>query len=458
MFEFTVEQIVAAVDGRLLQGDPHASLRGLSTDSRQVRSGELFIALRGERFDGHRFLTEVAQAGAGAAVVMEPVAIPAGMALIQVEDTLAALGAIGRAHRQRFRIPIIGITGSNGKTTTKDLVAAVLAQAYPVVKTEQNFNNEIGLPLTLFKIDPHTAAAVVEMGMRGRGQIRQLAQIARPTVAVVTNVGLTHLELLGTQANIAQAKAELVAELDPAGLAVLNGDDPYVRSMRDVTKAKTVFYGIDAPQLDYRAMAIRQHDSGCEFVAQTPYGELPITLPLPGRHNILNALAALAVAKELGLGDTAVQAGLNAPVMTGKRLHIIEHNGCRIIDDTYNASPASVRAALEVLNGGHAEGRRIAVLADMLELGPDAAQLHRELGEYAARIGVDLFLGYGELACEYVIGFNAVKPGGTHYQSKTALIAELQRGLQPGDQILVKGSRGMRMEEVVAALTNKEDE
>jgi UDP-N-acetylmuramoyl-tripeptide--D-alanyl-D-alanine ligase len=459
MLEFTVEQIVAAVDGRLLQGDLQARLRGLSTDSRQVRPGELFIALRGERYDGHHFLEPVARAGAGAAVVMEPVAVPDGMAVIQVADTLTALGAIGRAHRQRFQIPLIGITGSNGKTTTKDLVAAVLEQVYPVVKTEQNFNNEIGLPLTLLKIDSHTAAAVVELGMRGRGQIRQLARIARPTVAIVTNVGLTHLELLGTQANIAQAKAELITELTKEGLAVLNGDDSYVRAMQDLTNAKTVFYGINAPQLDYRAIEIRRCDSGCQFVAQTPFGKLPITLPLPGRHNIWNALAAIAVAKELGLSDSAVQAGLNAPVMTGKRLHLIERNGCRIIDDTYNASPASVRAALEVLTGGGiADGRRIAVLADMLELGPDAARFHRELGEYAARIGVDLLLGYGELACEYVTGFKAVKSGGIHYQSKTALIAELQHRLQPGDRILIKGSRGMHMEEVVTALTTKEDE
>jgi UDP-N-acetylmuramoyl-tripeptide--D-alanyl-D-alanine ligase len=458
MLEFTVGQIVAAIGGCLLQGDPQAPLRGLSTDSRQARPGELFIALRGERFDGHCFLSTVARAGAGAAVVMEPAAVSEEIALIQAPDTLTALGAIGRAHRRRFTVPVIGITGSTGKTTTKDLLASVLEQAFPVIKTEQNFNNEIGLPLTLLKMDPSTAAAVVEMGMRGPGQIRRLAQIALPTVAIVTNIGLTHLELLGSKENIARAKAELVTELTPTGLAVLNGDDVLVRSMRKLTQAKTVFYGIDAPQLDYRAVAIRLQDCGSAFVAQTPWGELPLTLPLPGRHNILNALAALAVAKELGVSDQAIRAGLNAPVMTGKRLHIIEYNGGRIIDDTYNASPASVRAALEVLAGGPLGRRRIAVLADMLEVGPEAGRLHRELGEYAAGAGIDLLLGYGELAREYVAGYNAVRPGGTHYQDKTELIVELLGKLRPGDTILVKGSRGMRMEEVVAALTNKEDE
>jgi UDP-N-acetylmuramoyl-tripeptide--D-alanyl-D-alanine ligase len=458
MLEFSVGQIMAAIGGNLLQGDPQTPLRGLSTDSRQVQSGELFVALRGEKFDGHQFLEAVARAGAGAAVVMAPVEAPASLALLQVDDTQSALGAIGRAHRQRFLVPVIGITGSTGKTTTKDLVASVLEQAYPVIKTERNFNNEIGLPLTLLKMQPTTAAAVVEMGMRGLGQIRQLAQIALPTVAVVTNVGISHLELLGSKENIAQAKGELVAELDPTGLAVLNGDDAYVRSMRKLTKAKTVFYGIDAPNLDYRATAIRRQHSGCTFVARVPGGELTVNLPLPGRHNIMNALAAIAVAKELGLSDPAVQTGLNAPVMTGKRLHIIEYHGYRIIDDTYNASPTSVRAALEVLGGGPAESRRFAVLADMLELGPESARFHRELGEYAAAIGVDLLMGYGDLAREYVAGFNTVRPGATHYRCKTDLIAELRGLLQSGDTILVKGSRSMHMEEIVAALTNKEDE
>jgi UDP-N-acetylmuramoyl-tripeptide--D-alanyl-D-alanine ligase len=460
MLEFTVGQITTAVGGRLLQGDPRSVVRGLCTDSRRAQPGELFVALCGEQFDGRQFITAAAQAGVAAVVAAAPVTAPAGVALVAVDDSLAALGAIVRAHRRRFDVSVIGITGSNGKTTTKDLVAAILEQVFPVIKTEQNFNNEIGLPLTLAKITVTTRAAVVEMGMRGLGQISQLARIALPTIGIVTNVGLTHLELLGTQANIAQAKGELVAALDPTGLAVLNGDDPYVRPMRLLTKAKTVFYGIDSTPLDYRATAIRLRSSGCEFIAETPGGSLPIELPLPGRHNILNALAAIAVAKELGVGDTAVRAGLNAPAMTGKRLHIIEHNQRRIIDDTYNASPASVRAALEVLTaGGPKKNRRIAVLADMLELGPEAVRLHRELGEYAAQVGVDWLLSYGELAREYVAGFNAVRPqGGICYETKADLLAALQNGWRPGDQVLVKGSRGMKMEEIVAVLTQKEEE
>ncbi|HYH03804.1 MAG TPA: UDP-N-acetylmuramoyl-tripeptide--D-alanyl-D-alanine ligase, partial [Bacillota bacterium] len=380
MVEFTIQEIVNAVGGKLIQGNSDLRVRGVSTDSRRIQPEELFIALKGERFDGHRFIEAVAQLGAAAVVVMEPVAAPAGVAVIQVTDTLVALGAIARAHRRRFNIPTIGITGSNGKTTTKDLIAAVLEQACRVIKTEQNFNNEIGLPLTLFKITETTEATVVEMGMRGLGQIRQLAEIAEPTIGVVTNVGLTHLELLKSQENIAKAKAELVEALDQNGVAILNGDDPYVRAMQSLNRGKTVLYGIDTDGLDYRATGINSTVSGTEFNVETPDGTLAIKLPLPGRHNILNALAAVAVGKTIGLSDTVIQAGLMAPEMTGKRLHILEHDGYRVIDDTYNASPTSVRAALDVLAGLQSVKRSIAVLADMLELGPDAARLHRDLG------------------------------------------------------------------------------
>lgn len=458
MVEFTIEEIIAAVDGRLLQGNPKLRVRGVNTDSRQIQAGELFIALKGERFDGHCFVETAAQSGAAAAVVMETVAAPPGLTVIQVADTLAALGAIARAHRRRFNIPTIGITGSNGKTTTKDLIAAVLEQACRVIKTEQNFNNEIGLPLTLFKISETTEATVVEMGMRGLGQIRQLATIAEPTIGVVTNVGLTHLELLKTQENIAKAKAELVEALGPNGVAVLNGDDPLVRAMQSLNRGKTVLYGIDAEGLDYRATGIKSMVSVSEFTAETPDGTLAIKLPLPGRHNILNALAAIAVAKTIGLSDSVIQAGLLKPQMTGKRLNILEQNGYRIIDDTYNASPTSVRAALDVL-AGMQSGRRIAVLADMLELGPEAVRLHHDLGSYAACLGVDQVLAFGDLARHYVAGFNAVTSNnGLHFDDKNSLIDYLKSFLRPGDCILVKGSRGMKMEEIVAALSHKEGE
>ncbi|HEY8463690.1 MAG TPA: UDP-N-acetylmuramoyl-tripeptide--D-alanyl-D-alanine ligase [Bacillota bacterium] len=460
MVEFTIGEIVSAVGGTLVQGDPGLTVRGVSTDSRQLRPGELFIALQGERFDGHRFVKAAADSGAAAVIVMQPVAAPDGLAVIRVTDTLAALGALARAHRSRFEIPLIAITGSNGKTTTKDLIAAILEQTLQVVKTEQNYNNEIGLPLTLFKLSEATEAAVVEMGMRGLGQIRQLAQIARPTVGIVTNVGLTHLELLGNQENIAKAKGELVAALPRDGLAILNGDDPLVRAMQSLTSARKLLYGIDAPGLDYRATGITATVSGSRFTAETPQGIIMIELPLPGRHNILNALAAVAVAQALGLSNQLICKGLSAPLLTGKRLHILEQQGWWLIDDTYNASPTSVRAALEVLAGAVTGKRRIAVLADMLELGPAASRIHRELGTYAARLKIDWLLAYGDLAREYVVGFNSAAPQnrGVHFDNKKDLIGNLKALIQPGDWILVKGSRGMQMEEVVAALSQEEVE
>jgi UDP-N-acetylmuramoyl-tripeptide--D-alanyl-D-alanine ligase len=456
MLDFTLRQLTEAAHGRLVQGDPGLGISGLSTDSRFIRPGELFIALKGERFDGHRFLETAVCSGASAVLVMETVSLPKKTGVIQVTDTLKALGAIARAHRDRFVIPVVGITGSNGKTTTKDLIAAVLEESLRVVKTEKNFNNEIGLPLTLLKIDTATEAAVVEMGMRGPGQIRELAGIALPTLAVVTNVGLTHLELLHSKENIARAKAELVEALGGHGVAILNGDDPYVRAMQSQTRAKTVFYGIEAEALDYRALNIETTASGTRFTVMSGREPLDIELPLPGRHNIMNALAAVAVGRELGLKDQAIRNGLRAPQMTGKRLRIFEKNNFRVIDDTYNASPASVRAALDVLNELGKGKRKLAVLGDMLELGPEAAAIHREIGQYAAATGVDRLFACGELAREYVSGFRSVNPAGEHFESKPALIDRLQSELRPGDQILVKGSRGMKMEEVIAAVWEEE--
>jgi UDP-N-acetylmuramoyl-tripeptide--D-alanyl-D-alanine ligase len=456
MLDFTLRQLATAAGGRLVQGDPGLGISGLSTDSRRISPGELFVALKGERFDGHRFLEAVVRAGAAAVLVAEDVDLPEPVGVIQVADTLKALGAIARAHRERFSIPVVGITGSNGKTTTKDLIAAVLEESLRVVKTEKNFNNEIGLPLTLLKIDTATEAAVVEMGMRGLGQIRELAGIAGPTLAVVTNVGLTHLELLHSRENIARAKAELVEALGDHGVAILNGDDPYVRSMQSRTRAKAVLYGIEAATLDYRASHIESTASGARFTVMSGGEPLDIELPLPGRHNIMNALAAVAVGRELGLKDQAIINGLRAPQMTGKRLNIIEINRCRVIDDTYNASPTSVRAALDVLNELGKGKRKIAVLGDMLELGPEAAVIHREIGKYAAVAGIDRLFAFGELAREYVSGFRSLNPAGEYFDSKPALIDRLKNELRPDDQILVKGSRGMKMEEVIAAVWEEE--
>ena len=465
MADFKLEEIVLATGGILLQGASSRMVTGITIDSRKLKSGELFLALKGERFNGHSFVTEAVSSGAAAVLVMEDIDFSQlnGTPVIKVRNTLAALGAIAGFHRERFDIPVIGITGSNGKTTTKDMIAAVLAEQMTVVKTEANFNNEVGLPLTLLKISPETQVAVVEMGMRGLGQIRQLTEIARPTIGVVTNVGLTHLELLGTQENIARAKQELVESLPESGLAVLNGDDNIVRGMGTVTQARVIYYGIDGPKLNYRACRIKLIENGSQFKVATKdkdiKGEFELRIAIPGRHNILNVLAAVAVARELGLNVVQIRKGLQKPDITEKRLKIFKKNGYSIIDDTYNASPASVKAALDVLKADQSGRRKIVVLADMLELGDQAGAIHFEIGVYAGQIGVDRLFAYGDLAREYIAGINRVSSErGFYFSSKQDLINELKRYLTPGDTILVKGSRGMRMEEIVTAISNERNE
>lgn len=454
---FKLEEIIAVVGGRLSGGDPQLTVSGICTDSRQVKRGDLFLALKGERFDGHQFLNEAVKAGAAALLVMEDTGFDYGAPVIRTGDTLKALGAIARWHREKFMIPVIGITGSNGKTTTKDLTASVLAAKFRVVKTEANYNNEIGLPLTLLRIDPQTEAVVVEMGMRGLGQIQELASIAEPEIGVLTNIGQAHLELLGSEANIAKAKYELIEALPENGIAVINGDDPWMRRMPTPSRVTVFRYGLDHPGLDYRASIIKTLESGTLIKVTGGGEEFEVRTPLPGRFNVYNTLAAIVCGRALGLSIPEIKAGLAHPTVTGRRLKIFTRNGLRIIDDTYNASPASVKAALDVLSQMETKGRKIAVLADMLELGAAASQAHYEVGAYAGKGRIDYLLAYGDLAANYAAGFNSITAGKAEYFSnKPDLIRKLKNMAQPGDAILVKGSRGMKMEEVVAVLAEEE--
>ncbi len=453
---FTLQEIALATGGVLLQGDPTQLIEGITTDTRKVKVNELFIALKGEKFDGHSFLTQAIQAGASAVLVSETQELTTKIGVIKVSDTLKALGAIAHYHRMRFNIPVVAITGSNGKTTTKDLVASILAQAKSLVRTEGNFNNEIGLPLTLLKLDATSEVAVVEMGMRGLGQIASLAEIAVPNLGVVTNVGLTHLELLGTQANIALAKQELIASLPADGVAILNGDDFYVREMCKATQARVVYYGIKDTALDYRAEIITADEHGSHFKVYHPQGVIELEITLAGEHNVLNALAAVAVATELGINEKFIQTGLRQLELTGKRLHMIDANGYTVIDDTYNSSPTSLKASLAVLASTGQKRRKIAVLADMLELGSTAGELHYECGRYAAELGIDHLLAYGELAKNFKMGYDDIFSNqGEYFLSKAELISSLKQRLRSGDLVLVKGSRGMKMEEIVAAITER---
>jgi UDP-N-acetylmuramoyl-tripeptide--D-alanyl-D-alanine ligase len=449
MAEFTVAQALEATGGSLLGPARRPAFSGVSTDTRTIKRGNLFIALKGEKFDGHDFILRAVENGAAGVVVSSrDVYVPDKIAAILVADTLAALQDLARCHRRRFTLPVVGITGSNGKTTTKDMTAAVLSGRWRVLKTEANYNNDIGLPLTILGLTADHQAAVVEMGMRARGEIGRLAAIAAPTVAVVTNVGETHIEILGSLENIAAAKGELVEATPADGLVALNADIPLVKDMQAKTAARCVLYGL-GPDAAVRAADILPGDRDTTFQCVWPGGRFPVTVPAVGRHNVYNALAALAVGLELGLGPDEVRAGI-ATFQTGAMRLAIETIGpYTVINDAYNASPLSMQAAIDTL-AMVAVGRKVAVLGDMLELGEIAEAAHRRVGEQLADTGVQVVVTVGEAAAHIA---SAALDGGVrvavacpgHDEASEAL----RKLLRPGDTVLVKGSRGMKMEKML---------
>jgi len=435
-------------------------------DSREVSRGSLFVAFEGEEVDGHAFVQDAFDRGAVAALVTRDVDVTGGQRLasaiasataarlplvIRVEDALEALQAIGRQQRADHpSLRVVGVTGSVGKTTTKELVAAVLSVARPTLKSEGNYNNEIGLPLTLTRLIQAHAYAVLEMGMYALGEIALLCDIGVPNVGVVTNVEPVHLERLGTIERIAEAKSELVRALPPDGLAVLNGDDPRVRAMAELAACPSVTYGLGESN-DYRAVDIVTSGlDGMRFRVLGPSGGIAMRANILGRHQVMNVLAAVAVGRAEGLAWDTIADAVGA---TGPGLRLIPRlgaGGIRILDDTYNASPAATIGALEVL--GAVTGRRVAVLGDMLELGPMEEQGHAEVGRYAAE-ATDLLLTVGDRARLIA---RAARSAGLapvwEVDSNGEAIDLLARTLQAGDTVLVKGSRGMTMEEIVAAL------
>ena len=456
MAEFTAQEILAATGGRLIAGAEQATCSGIATDSRGAVAGRCFVALRGERFDGHEFVSAALQAGAVGAVVSRP---PEGLQgeaaapfVVLVEDTLKALGDLARLHRSRFSLPVIGVSGSTGKTTTKDIAAAILSRLGPVAVTPENYNNEIGVPLALLSLEPEHTAAVVEMAMRGPGEIAYLASLAQPNIAVVTNIGLSHLERLGSADAIADSKGELV-EAVGEGLAVLNADDPYFGRLASRARGRVVSFGL-GEAAKFRAVAVTPRDEGTDFQLVCPAGRRQVRLAAPGRHQVLNALAAAAAAMQAGarLGD--VVAGLGGFAAPQARAQVIEaKTGFRIVSDCYNASPASMEAALELL--GELGGRRkVAILGDMLELGPAAPELHRAVGEQAGRSGLDLLIAVGELGrwiaegAQRVMGRKKVRWTSSNQEAA----AWAREALGPGDVVLVKASRAMGFEEITGRL------
>ena len=445
-----------------------AELRGedrdfdaVCTDTRSLKPRALFVALKGERFDGHEFVGRAAAAGAAAALVEEPGSrIPDSarpLPLLLVRNTRLALGTLAAYWRSKFSIPLVALTGSNGKTTVKEMLASILREAVRaespssepeacVLATRGNLNNDIGVPLTLLELGPDNRYAVVEMGMNHAGEIRYLTRLAVPDVALINNAGPAHLEFFGSVEAIARAKGEIFEGLRPGGTAVINADDPFCGLWRDLARDRRVVeFGLSRPATVSARYALRHLES--EIVVRTPQGEAQAVLKAPGLHNVRNALAASAAATALEVPAPAIARGLAGYAgVKGRLQRKAARNGATLIDDTYNANPESVRAAIAVL--AQAPGTRLLVLGDMGELGAGAAQLHADIGKTARASGIERLLALGELSAHAARAFG---DGGRHFTRIEDLLGEIEGALVSGATVLVKGSRFMQMERVVKA-------
>jgi len=460
---FTSEELAAATGGRWM-GAPPPAAEGVCTDTRQPSPGACFVALKGERFDAHDFLPDAARAGAACAVVAEAraatLAGKAGLPLLAVPDTLAALGALARFHRRRFRIPLVAVTGSNGKTTTREMIAGILATRGPVLKSEGNLNNEVGVPLTLLRLSPEHAAAVVEMGMSHPGEIARLAAVAEPQVGVVTNAFPAHLAGLGTVDAVADAKAELYRGLPAVGIAVANADDARMLKRAQASGRRLITFAVGRGRRgDVVVLEVLSHTAeGLSFLLGIGNREVEMRVPLVGVHNAVNAAAAAAAAVALGCSDREIARGLAGVQPVGRRLRLERlPSGAFLVDDCYNANPASMSAALRTLAelAAASGARPAAVLGDMLELGPIEAEAHRALGEEAVRAGARLLAFFGPRSRAGLAAARAAglpEGDGFHTEDVGALAAFVRERLRPGDFLLVKGSRGMKLERLVEAL------
>lgn len=441
-------EVIAATKAAIADFD----FTGVTTDSRAVKPGELFVALKGGNFDGHDYCVKAAELGAAGVVVSRDVeGLPAGVSVFKVEDTLLAYQQLAHAYRLKQQgLKVFAITGSNGKTSTKDLLAACLGAKYKVVKTQGNFNNEIGLPKTLLSIQPDTDIAVVEMGMRGLGQIAELCRIAEPDSGLITNVGETHMELLGSMENIGKAKSEIVVDLPSDGFAVLNGDNEYVLAAAGKTKAQVVYFGL-GENCDYRGSDIVTSALGTTFTCtEKKIGKsVSVRLQLIGEHNVYNALSAIAGAACYGVPLEDSAKALATARLTGSRQEIIYIGDITFINDAYNASPASMEAALKTLaeakKAAHGAVRTIAVLADMLELGAISEDAHRRVGRWAVENGVDYVLTYGPEAAYISEEVKKLGGEGCHYADRQGAADKLRQLATAGDIILLKGSNSMQV-------------
>lgn len=452
----TVSEIASACDGRLLCGNPQATVTSVATDSRKVVPGALFVPIRGERVDAHQFIPNVLEAGAAAVLTQEHQTAQGQGAWIAVKDTKEALQRIAAAYRRRFSLPLVGITGSVGKTSTKEMVALALSAQFNVMKTHGNNNSQVGVPLTMFRLSEDHGAAVVEMGMSEFGEMSRIAQIAAPDYAVMTNIGVSHIQQLGSRQNILAEKLHITDCFHEGSVLFLNGDDDMLRELSENLPFNTVLYGT-GPHCAFRAEQVESTGKSTRFVYVAPNGERgKAEIPVIGAHHVLNALAGLAVAQQLGIPLSAAAKAISQYQAPAMRQQIRHANGMIVIDDSYNSSPDAAKSSLGVLQS-FKEGKRVAVLADMLELGNYSEKAHLDVGTFAARSDVDVLVTVGARAGAIAQGALSVRPDMDCRVCKDNQQAceTLKTFLKSGDTILVKGSRSMHTEEIVAFLLDE---
>lgn len=459
MIEATAKFVLDGVRGRLLSGSENESFRGVSIDSRTLDSRSVFICIQGDRFDGHDFLKEAYHKGPAGIVLSDPGRIPAdwkngekpGPFVVQVEDTLKALQDLARHHRNRMSAKVIAVTGTNGKSTTKEMIAALAQTRFSAHKNRGNFNNHIGVPLTLFDLEPEHEVAILEMGMSGPGEIRRLAEIARPDVGVITNISTAHLERLKTVRDVQAAKGELFEALGPEQTAVVNADDPLILELAQTLRAKKITFGINNPA-DIKADSIQKTDGGGFDIQVSLFDkQLSLRLPMLGRFNVYNALAAVAASHSLGVPAENMAQGLSNVSRLEQRGRVSQASGMILINDAYNANPQSMKAALEMLAEYPTEGKRFAVLGEMLELGNVSESAHIQLGEQVAQQSIDGLVAVGTYAPQMVeaaMGAGMDPALAVAAESHEEAVECLNRFAKKGDCFLFKGSRGARMETV----------
>ena len=452
MKNLTLRNITRACQGTY-HGDESLldrEVAGVTIDSRKVEKDFLFVAINGERFNAHQFIPDTIEKGALCVVSHEDLG-DTDYPYLLVEATGQALLDIAKLYRDSFDVKVVGITGSVGKTSTKEMIASVLAQKYNVHKTQGNFNNECGLPLTIFEMNEEHQVSVLEMGINHFGEMRKLSTVASPDICVITNIGVAHLEFLKTREGIMQEKTQMFQDMKPGGSVVLNGDDPLLSTIGPVKGSDPIFYGLD---LDKNAVYATDVEplglKGTSCTIHLPEGSFSCVVPIPGIHMVSNALAGSAVGSKLGLTTEEIKRGIESLPSIPGRNHIIQTDRLILLDDCYNANPVSMKASLDVLNMGI--GRKVAVLGDMGELGPDYAALHRSVGEYAAEIGIDLVCAIGPMSKEIAEGAASDGTKALWFETKADFLAQTKDILKDGDNVLIKASHGMEFPEIVEAL------